>query len=276
MKKRVLIILFTFLIGIVFTQAQENSTQLTFITNESFIVNDSHIKILIDYDFRSILNNEKYKNIQPPFDNIDIISISHIHDDHFNKDLTANYLNKNNSCNVFMPTEVFESFKSKIENESVNGRITVLNQKNYECEDNVISDNSYKHIKVPHAAGFSDMQNLIFIFKSGNIKFLHSGDYWGDNINSIRCNLLSEKIDVAMIHVEFLTKQDLYSGIEMIKKYINPEFIILMHIPQGSARMTEALNAKNELKEKFPNIHVFVDEMQTIKIKKVDNMIEME
>jgi len=57
-----------------YLQAQGFSTKLTFITNESFIIEDSTNKILIDYDHRSTLNNKKYQNLQPPFDNIDLIN----------------------------------------------------------------------------------------------------------------------------------------------------------------------------------------------------------
>lgn len=259
-----------------FCQKGFDTVQMTFIKNEAFVIKDSNSKILIDYDNSNTITNNSYYSSQPPFNNIDFISISHSHEDHYDLNLSGNYLDNNLNCRLILPNEVFETFKTYKNFDKVKDRVSILSLVRYKCVDKTIGNHNFKYILVPHAAGFSKMQNMIFVFTSGNIKFLHSGDYWGDDIDSIKCRLLDEKIDIAMIHFNFLSKPTIDKGIERIKKYINPKYIILMHIPQDSERMNEALKAKDALKDKYPNIYLFMDDFKTINITKTDGLIKID
>lgn len=277
MIRKLIYTAFSFLIIInAFSQKGFDTIQMTFIKNEAFVIKDSNCKLLVDYDNSSTITNNSYYSSQPPFNNIDFISISHIHEDHYDQNLTGNYLENNLNCRLILPNEVFETFRTYKNFDKIKDRVSVLNPVRYNCVDKNIGNHNFKYILVPHAAGFSNLQNLIFVFKSGNIKFLHSGDYWGDDIDSIKCSLLDEKIDIAMIHFNFLSKPTIEKGIERIKKYINPKYIILMHIPQDSERMNEALKVKDALKDKYPNIYLFTNDFKTIKIIKTDGLIKIE
>jgi len=253
-----------------------DTTQLIFIQTESFIAKGSNSKLLIDYDNSSTITNDSYYSSKSPFDNIDVISVSHIHSDHYDRDLSGNYLYNNSKCRIILPSQVYESFKTFNNFEKIKDRVISIELPDYSCGDVKIETREFKYVMVPHAAGLSSLQNMICIFNSGNIKFLHSGDYWGDNIDSIKCSIVDENIDVAMIHFNFLLKPNIEEGLERVKKYIKPKFIILMHIPQNSEQMKDALKAKEELKDKYPNVFVFTGENKKVTIIKIGDLIKIQ
>ena len=104
---------------------------------------------------------------------------------------------------------------------------------------------------------------------------MHTGDYWGDNIDSIKCNLIDEKIDVLLVHNAFLRAPNTEIGFEKMIKYINPKYAILMHISESGDWMTKALKIKEDLKLKYPNIYIFTNEVETIGILKTGDLIKI-
>jgi L-ascorbate metabolism protein UlaG (beta-lactamase superfamily) len=100
----------------------QKSATVSYIANEGFMVEVKGKKILFDglfggfkanwCDVPSTDTKAKLENAEPPFDNIDLIFISHNHSDHFNKEMVVNHLAKNSKCIVLCPLQVYKKLES--------------------------------------------------------------------------------------------------------------------------------------------------------------------
>ena len=98
--------------------ASPTQTTVPYVGNSGFLVTIEEKKILIDGIFTGFAIEyiqppeikEMIANAQPPFDNIDLILVTHTHDDHFNSLRVANYLVKNPGTVVISTPEAADMF----------------------------------------------------------------------------------------------------------------------------------------------------------------------
>jgi L-ascorbate metabolism protein UlaG (beta-lactamase superfamily) len=57
-------------------------------------------------DIPNEANQLKLAAAAPPFDKVDIITISHRHDDHFNPEMVISHLIRNPECTLICPKQV--------------------------------------------------------------------------------------------------------------------------------------------------------------------------
>ena len=97
------------------TQAQSASeTSVTYLGNEGLLFSNGEEKALFDPFFHNVYGQYQAvpKEIQsailantPPYDNIDVIVISHSHGDHFTAETVADYLSKNSNTVLVAPSQ---------------------------------------------------------------------------------------------------------------------------------------------------------------------------
>ena len=88
--------------------------RLTYIANEGFMVEVGGTKILIDAFFGGLQGDwadqpdettaGKLARAEPPFDDVDLIAISHRHSDHFSEQMVIQHLLSNPSVKVLWTT----------------------------------------------------------------------------------------------------------------------------------------------------------------------------
>jgi len=90
--------------------------EITYIANDGFLIKASNKKILIDALFGNFESDwcvvpsreiiEKMETSTHPFDQIDVILISHSHVDHFNSEIVLKHLESNKAGILICPEQV--------------------------------------------------------------------------------------------------------------------------------------------------------------------------
>lgn len=99
---------------------QKEELKISYLGNCGFMYESGNSKVLIDPfgtqfgTFFYLPSDEVKENIvkgNSPFDNIDVLLITHIHGDHFNAKLTENFLLKNRKAKMICPPQVYMQMK---------------------------------------------------------------------------------------------------------------------------------------------------------------------
>lgn len=251
MKKQKLIICITLILNSLLSFGQEN-TKVTYIANEGFLIEAANKKILVDGLFDRIDGDwcdspsdsvvELMEKAEAPFDNIDLILITHQHRDHFNKDVVAKHLLNNPKAKIICPKQVekalsenanYASFKtniiaitpqmfadSTVSVSDIDIRILRLEHSHYMIEDTATREMLSKHRNV---------ENLGFVFIVNGTKLFHCGDTNPLNEKEYATfALVEDEIDIAFIERLFFSKGK--KSIEILNTYIAPKSMVLMHI----------------------------------------------
>lgn len=243
---------------------QEKPLEITYIANAGFLIEYNSKKVLIDAlhswpNFQSTpvdVYNDLRQN-KPPFDNIDIILVTHDHADHYYPKM-VNYVMTRQKKTVFIaPPNAVESlkisapeeFKKIAENQIKTAHINIG-----EILDLSVDGIDLKIFGLEHNGSQSNMLNFGFLIKIGDKTFLHEGD---SNINNEYFQSASFDFD----SIDVLFENDPYRGDrerqKIIKDYIKPKHRIGMHIqPKNLERVIK------EIREKFPDEIIFKKPME--------------
>ncbi len=275
MKSVILMLLFLFGCGESFSQ---KSAAISYIANEGFMVEVSGKKILFDAMFGGFEANwcdvpspdtkTKLENAEPPFNNVDLIFISHNHSDHFNKEMVVNHLAKNSKCIVLCPEQVYKKLESAEDfqyvNKSVFGftpdinndtsvlidgmkiKIYRLEHSHYMEKDSVTGLEINRHRNV---------ENIGFLLETDGNRLFHCGDINPWNIEQIKkFNLSDENIDLALLERLYLTNRE-GKGIDIINEYIKPRNTIFMHIDPNNRKVYKQI--LSQISDVLPNTFIF-------------------
>jgi L-ascorbate metabolism protein UlaG (beta-lactamase superfamily) len=261
----------------------QTNCKITYVSNEGFLIETANAKILVDALFGGFKANwcdipdeetkVKLEKAMTPFDNVDIIAITHLHVDHFNADMVINHIMNNPNCMVICPKQVDSILASKANYNSINNNIVevtpALNRdttiKIKDIEIRVLRFEHSRYYELDSATGnkinrHRNTENIGFLFKTDNIKIFHCGDsYTMDDTEYRTFNLKDEQIDIAL-----LTRLFMYhisaKGIEIIENYIKPKNIILMHIEPNN--LQEYKDVASQIADRIPNIYMFEKPME--------------
>lgn len=276
-KKLQLFLLFLFSVNI--SLVAQNKFEITYISNEGFLLKNKNSKILIDALFNTLDGEwcdspsketvHLMENALPPFDNVDIIAITHRHVDHFDNEIVSNHMLNNKNGIVLCPEQVelelsksehYGSIKSRIVSvtpelyrdtaitvKNIKTRVLRLEHSHYMEHNNVTGEKVNKHRKI---------ENLGYLFDVDGIKYFHCGDTNPRNEKEyFSFKLSKEKIDVAFLERIFYSSGP--KGIKIIEQYIDPGQIVLMHIgPQNQTKFAEHFKDDG-------NVHIFKNKMNS-------------
>ena len=249
--KHIAIILFIVTVSSLGLYSQ-NDCKITYVSNEGFLIESAGKKVLVDGLFNKIDGDwcdspsdsivELMKNAQPPFDNIDIIAITHKHKDHFSEDIVVNHLLNNPAGQLVCPKQVEEILGINPNYDKIRDRIIAITPNLYANISITISDIPIRILRLEHSHYMEvdsvsgnnvnrhrNVENLGYLFNVNNIKVFHCGDT--NPLNEIEYStflLNEEEIDIAFVERLFFTKGK--KSIEILNNYIQPKQIIVMHI----------------------------------------------
>ncbi|MBT5420171.1 MAG: MBL fold metallo-hydrolase, partial [Candidatus Cloacimonetes bacterium] len=160
--------------------AQQYKVEVTYVGNSGFLLNIGDKKILIDALFKGFEGNyelpqqvqDKLTNAQAPFDNMNLILVTHAHGDHINPDMVRQHLQNN-------PKAIFASTQQMVDalNDSTDCCIG-FNPTKEKSESKIINDISVEAFYLPHGPdariiniGFLVSVNGITIFQTGDADF---------------------------------------------------------------------------------------------------------
>lgn len=208
-----------------------NMGVLITVDNNKFLIDALHKDYGPGYlqpDSGIIDNIIKNKN---EFENADLLLSTHVHHDHFNEHLTADFLRNSNSHKTICTQKIYDSTKSKIiDIEKIKEQFLITDNSPggvKEFTDKKIKITSYN---LPHInqALHSRVQNSGYLVEAEGTKFFHVGDADPVLENFSIYNFAEKNIDVVFLPVWFLTFPDILANInakQIIAVHANPNRI---------------------------------------------------
>jgi L-ascorbate metabolism protein UlaG (beta-lactamase superfamily) len=239
---------------------QQATLEITYIANEGVLITAGDKQVLIDglhreyqrgYAFLPAPQRELIETAKAPFDNIDLILVSHQHLDHFHPESVGLHLQHNQGAALVSSQQVIDEVEKKFKDyQAIKARVTgatpplktrmTLKAAGIEVEFLGLGHGTERHASI---------QNLGHVIKLGGKKLLHVGD--ADTSVEIfqQFNLDEEGIDIAFLPVWFLLGE---AGQTVIREHIKPKQIIAVHVSPS-----EGEKVAGQIKAVFPNAVAF-------------------
>ena len=261
--------------------ANKKEVKITFITNCGFLVQVGDKKVIFDiespktaFDKASLLKayDLMYKN-KSPFNDVDLILISHPHDDHLGKKEMIKYLKTNRKVKLLSTIDTGDELKKA---DSASFKEIAANIITVDPFNGKTLDNDITGIKIEstgmHHFGAPDYQlkdlGFVVTINGINIFFLSDVDLsYEKNLTALKeWSKRNEKIDILFsCDVNLYINDYSKNGPQVIKEYINPKNVIAMHFDPKKAGET----GKN-VKAFFTSTLIFKNSLEKIIIKITD------
>ncbi|HPF50566.1 MAG TPA: MBL fold metallo-hydrolase [Draconibacterium sp.] len=270
--KKILIILGLALLSL--TSSKEN-IQITYVANCGFLYESSSQKVLIDpfgtrfgnlFNLPSSETMTKIENGTTPFDQINLVLITHIHGDHFDPFPAEKFLLQNTHTQLVCPPQVRQQMKdscqnfvqieaqilspqlsmSEIKTIPVNGiQLTIVRMQHG-------TNRSLQEVDYKDYTDYEKTEDYGYLFELGNKVIFHQGDGCL-KINQEALDKLNQKVDVAFLsYFDWDT-----SSFNLLKDKLQAQNIIFMH---GTKPAKE--REKEEFKVMEPKLILFNQELE--------------
>ena len=249
----------------------QSKCNVTYIANEGFLIETANKKILIDAIFSlndgdsyvspTIETKSKLENAISPFNNIDVIAITHQHRDHFNAAMVIKHLANDSNCLLFCPKQADLSLRKCGGYDSIKSNIEAITPLMFNDTIIKFNDIEIKVLRLEHSGPLEQrqMEHIGFLFEVNGIKIFHSGDTNPWNEEEYRAlNLKDEQIDIAFLHRDFIYNSQ---TLAIMNKYISPKNIILMHIESSSLQKYK--DKAEQIGGTIPDLHIFNKAMES-------------
>lgn len=235
---------------------EKDSIAITHIANCGFMIEMDGYKIIIDGLFK--LGHNHYTTPSPeiqkllvsnqyPFNDIDLILVTHTHEDHFDSKMVLECMLSNPSVQLLCPLEVkeeiriYDSIYHKVE-----ARIIECTPSANTSELVHISNIEIHACQLAHPGEkYKNTQNIAYLISSKGKTVFHSADIDPLQIDKYEGVKPDEmNIDVGLINEDFAKVE--YAG--LAKSFISARHNIAMHLPKAAAGIwSDSLNDKAEL-----------------------------
>ena len=225
--------------------------EITYIANEGVLISSGDKQVLIDglhreyerdYAFLPTPQREKIETAKAPFDQIDLILVSHRHLDHFHPESVGLHLQHNSNAQLVSSQQVVDEVEKNFKNyQAVKARVKAVTPAWKERKALAVAGIDFEILSLRHGTGrHATIQNLGHVITLGGKKLLHVGDADTGVENFEKFNLDEEGIDIAFIPIWFLLGSE---GQTIVREHIKPKQIIAVHIsPSDSDGVSEQIN----------------------------------
>jgi L-ascorbate metabolism protein UlaG (beta-lactamase superfamily) len=236
------------------------TVEITYIANEGVLISSGDKQILIDglhreygreYAFLPPAQREQIESAKAPYDEIDLILVSHLHLDHFHPESVGLHLQHNPKALLVSSRQVVDEMEKNFKNyQAIRARVMGATPPWKEKVAMKIAGIDFEILSLRHGTGrHASIQNLGHIIKLGGKKLLHIGDADTAVENFDQFNLDEEGIDIAFIPVWFLLGPE---GQTIVREHIKPRQIIAVHISPSEGETTSA-----QIRQTFPGAVAF-------------------
>ncbi len=249
-------------------QTPESGVEITLVGNEGFLITAGDKKVLVDATFYGgpayALPSEIQTSLEqalPPFDGIDLILITHLHQDHFHPLVTGTCLENNSEAILVSTEEVISQLEIAFPNfVKVKGRIKAVKPERGKKVEFTLNGIKLEALDMPHGGNYPGV-NIGFLFTIGGMKILHTGDSLMTSSNLEVYDLSRENIDVTFLHYLYLTDASLHEAVPRIQA----KHLVAMHL-QVPWYDDDRDQIVNKIKTDFPDVIVFTEEMKKIRV----------
>jgi L-ascorbate metabolism protein UlaG (beta-lactamase superfamily) len=239
-----LIILIVILSG--FTNLKKE-LKITYLANCGFLYESANTKVLID-PFGTMYGNTFYLpsnetktnivNGNIPFDNIDLLLITHIHGDHFNAKLAERFLLNNRKAKMICPSQVYTQMKDSCNSfDQIKSQIISPNLSINESEKIKVNGILVTAIRMQHGTNrslegvsyteyteYEKTENFGYVIHFDQKNVFHQGDGCL-KINEKALKNIDCSIDIA--HLGFFDWDSI--SLNILKKDLKVKKVIFMH-----------------------------------------------
>jgi L-ascorbate metabolism protein UlaG (beta-lactamase superfamily) len=260
--------------GISFSPApQELPTQppvleVTFISNEGFLVTVGEDKLLVDalhenprgYSRTPPEVRELIARNEPPMDGIDLLVASHQHTDHFSPGLVHTFLQQSPKTLFATTTPTLSLFRDSVTHRApgVDERLREINPAWGDSQSLHFGEGGEaRFLTLNHLPeGSEPLLSLGTLATMGGRTILHLADlYPPTSVAYLEgYELEEETIDVLFADPWFVTSQE---GQRLIREVIRPKSIVLMHL-----RPSDWKDQEDEVMALWPHAVVFADPLE--------------
>lgn len=261
--------------------AADPPAQVTSIANEGFLIEVGTRKILIDaiFDDRSIAyahvpDEETLALMQAseaPFDDIDLVLVTHSHRDHFSVVPMLEHLKGSPSGVLIGPPQVVDTLRTvEPEFEDMGISVREVDLDLFESEDLDAGGIQVRAIRLRHSAFMETdeetgeqvdrharVENLIFLVEFKGLTMLHVGDAVLSQNPELFEEEGFEKKKIDIVFLEFFDWSDETKSI--LDQWMTPDHVVFMHLPPDPEKIRQI---EAHLREKFPNAVIFAEPME--------------
>ena len=264
LKLSVILLLWFCLTGVQAQNTKEfldgKKVKITYVGNSGFLINIGDKNILIDSLFKGFKGGynlpqkvqDKLTLAQAPFDDVDLVLVTHAHGDHINPDMVRQYL-KNNPKAIFASTQqIINALKESAD------RYIAFNPTKEKSESKVINGISIETFYLPHGPK-SRIINIGFLISVNGVSFFHTGDVDFDQFTfkEFRSLQLPEKnIDLLFIQHFYLLGKP--SRTKFVNNAIGGKYIIPIHYHFTTPPFDRSVVLQN-----YPEAILFKEELQS-------------
>jgi L-ascorbate metabolism protein UlaG (beta-lactamase superfamily) len=227
---------------------------VTYLANAGFLITGGRKKILIDgLPEKSILEAallpetaQAILTAQPPFDDIDLILVTHSHWDHFSVENVVSHMKNDVHAVLVSTAEVVDAIIAVDKNFET--RLVPIQLQRRECKHIMVNDIDLQALSLSHGRGMSPVENLGFIITLDDVMLFHTGDMDPDAVplSTLQTYGIPELgADIAFLP-EYMLTAEVYH--KHITEGIHADHLIPMHftVPPSS-----------EIPDVFPNAIIF-------------------
>jgi len=263
MKRKAIIIFLLLSYITVSTYAQKEKVDVTYVGNAGFLLIIGDKKILIDALFKGFEGNyqlpqevqDKLTLAQAPFDDVDLILVTHAHGDHVDLEMVRQHM-QNNPVAIFVSTQqLVDALKDSTD------RCIGFNPTKEKPEHKVINDINIEAFYLPHGPD-ARIINIGLLISVNGITIFQTGDADFDQFTfeEFRSLQLPEKnIDLAFIQHYYLRGDSLST--KFVKEAIGGNYIFPIHYHFTTPSFDSAIVRQN-----YPDAIIFEEELQLWKM----------
>jgi L-ascorbate metabolism protein UlaG (beta-lactamase superfamily) len=242
-------------------EASPSGVRVTFVGNAGFLITIGGKKILIDAMFAGFSGGyqlpkdvqEALVNARPPFDDVDLILVTHNHGDHFDAPMVRQNLKNNRKARLISTAQVTGQLAD------FGNRVIPLAATKGKPAQTGVDGIQVKAIYLSHGtipAGEEEIINFGYVVTVNAVSLFHMGD--GDpRLVDMSVPLSPEKpIDLAFIS-HFFFNDDPFSR-KFVREWINGKYVFPIHYVYTRPALDRA-----KIKSIYPDAILFEKEMQS-------------
>jgi len=215
--------------------------KITKIINAGVLIEGANSKVIVDglvdkeinlWEALSASEIEKMKSENSIYENIDLLIITHEHEDHFSKDLTCEFLKIHKNTKLFTTKKVHELIKSSNLWEAKLDKQIISTTPSYRTMAFIVINGvkiTYTHL-IHDGEEYENVNQLCIAVEIDGEKVLHLADAAPVKENFEKLPLVKD-IDIALLNFPFVTTS---FGLSMIRNYIQPKEIYILHLPKSN------------------------------------------
>lgn len=269
----IFLIIFLLSTNLVFSQ-KSNDVNVTYVGNAGFMIQVGENKILIDALFKGFQGGyqlsepiqEKLMHAQAPFDDVDLILVTHAHGDHISSNMVLQHM-RNNSKAIFASTkQTVDLLNERDTIDNFHERRIGFNPTKNKTDKKEIQEISIESFLLPHGPDAGIINNGFLISVNG-ISIFQTGDADLDQFSYEEFQsfgLLDRNIDLSFIQHYYLIGDTLNE--RFVREAIGGKYIFPIHYHYTTPAFDASI-----VKSYFPEAIIFEEELQTWQLPAAKN-----